>query len=92
NAELALAHEVGKVGTWSIHGERPIGYWSALTQQMLGLPGRSTSLEGFLTRVHEEDRAWLNDMLVRALAGKGALNAMFRLRSGDGSLRWLSAR
>lgn len=92
NAELALAHEVGKVGTWSIHGERPIVYWSALTQQMLSLPGRSTSLEGFLTRVHEEDRAWLNDMLVRALAGKGALNAMFRLRSGDGFLRWLSAR
>ena len=92
NAELALAHEVGRVGTWSIHGEPPTVHWSSLTQQMLGLTGRSSSLETFLARVHEEDRSWLKDRLERARQGRDALNAMFRLRLDDGSQRWLSAR
>ncbi|MCD9085744.1 EAL domain-containing protein [Stenotrophomonas sp. SY1] len=91
-AELALAHEVGKVGTWSLHGSVPTLHWSGLTQQMLGLTGRASPLEVFLTRVHEDDRAWLRVMLERARQGKGALNAMFRLCMRDGSLRWLSAR
>ncbi len=91
-AELALAHEVGKVGTWSLHGSLPTLHWSGLTQQMLGLGARAAPLETFLARVHEEDRAWLRVMLDRARDGKGALNAMFRLCMRDGSLRWLSAR
>lgn len=92
SAELALAHEVGKVGTWSLLGVVPTLHWSVLTQQMLGLSGRSSPLDVFLERVHEEDRAWLRVMLDRARQGKGALNAMFRLCMRDGSLRWLSAR
>jgi len=91
-AELTLAHEVGKVGTWSIHGDAPVLEWSAPTQQMLGLPARSVSLEAFFQCVHEEDRSWLQVMVNHALDGKGALNAMFRLCMHDGSLRWLSAR
>lgn len=91
-AELELAHEVGKVGTWSIHGEVPMLDWSLLTQQMLDLPTRASSLDGFFHRVHEDDRAWLRVMLNHARDGKGALNAMFRLHMADGSLRWLSAR
>lgn len=91
-AELALAHEVGKVGTWSIRGEKPVLHWSALTQQMLGLPTRSAPLEVLFGHVSEEDEATLRAMLRHARDGEGAMNTMFRLRLPDGSLRWLSAR
>lgn len=91
-AELALAHEVGKVGTWSVHGQPPQLAWSELTRQMLQLRGERSSLAEFLAQVHEDDRATLRDKLAMARAGQGALNTVFRLRMKDGSLRWLSAR
>lgn len=91
-AELALAHEVGKVGTWSIREGARILQWSALTRQMLELPGDSAPLEALFTRVHEDDQSRLRQQVSRALDGKGAVNAMFRLRLPDGSFRWLSAR
>jgi len=92
NAELALAYEVGKVGTWSVQGLPPRLVWSELTRQMLGLKGNSASPEQLLALVHEDDRASLKDKLESAQAGRGALNAVYRLKLPDGSWRWLSAR
>ncbi len=92
NAELALAYEVGKVGTWSVQGLPPRLVWSELTRQMLGLKGNSASPEQLLALVHEDDRASLKDKLELAQAGRGALNAVYRLKLPDGSWRWLSAR
>ena len=91
-AELALAHEVGKVGTWSIRGDGRTLHWSALTQQMLGLEGRSSTLQALYARVHGEDVAVLREVLDAAGEGQGAVNATFRLLLADGSFRWLSAR
>lgn len=92
NAELALAYEVGKVGTWSVQGLPPRLVWSELTRQMLGLKGNSASPEQLLALVHQDDRASLKDKLESAQAGRGALNAVYRLKLPDGSWRWLSAR
>ncbi|WP_312367034.1 EAL domain-containing protein [Stenotrophomonas sp.] len=92
NAELALAYEVGKVGTWSVQGLPPRLVWSELTRQMLGLKGNSASPEQLLALVHDDDRASLKDKLESAQAGHGALNAVYRLKLPDGSWRWLSAR
>ncbi len=91
-AELALAHQVGKVGTWSIDRDGGMLRWSALTRRMFALPTRQASLEEFYAHVHEEDRVWLRAQVVQGLEAGRPVNALFRLVLGDGTLRWLSAR
>ncbi|WP_157722947.1 PAS domain S-box protein, partial [Stenotrophomonas pictorum] len=91
-AELALAHQVGKVGTWSISGDGGTLRWSAQTQQLFGLSTRQSTLPALYARVHAEDRPTLRAELQAALANGGVVNALFRLVLRDGSTRWLSAR
>lgn len=92
SAELALAHRVGKVGTWSMDDDGSGLRWSALSQRMFALPRRQAGMDEFFERVHRDDRAALRTMLADAWAGKGAMNAMFRLVLPGGELRWLSVR
>ncbi|MGE4459199.1 MAG: EAL domain-containing protein [Stenotrophomonas sp.] len=91
-AELALAHQVGKVGTWSIDRKDGTLRWSALTRRMFALPVRQARLEEFYAHVHEEDRPWLRQQVQQATEAGRAVNALFRLVLRDGSVRWLSAR
>ena len=91
-AELALAHQVGRVGTWSIDRRDEVLRWSALTRRMLGLPARKSGLEDFLARVHEEDRPWLRSQIRLALDEARPMNELLRVLLDDGSERWLSAR
>ncbi|MQP75952.1 EAL domain-containing protein [Stenotrophomonas sp. MYb238] len=91
-AELALAHQVGKVGTWSIDRKGESVRWSALTRRMFSLPARQARLEEFYAHVHEEDRPWLRQQVEQATKAGRALNALFRLVLHDGTVRWLSAR
>jgi len=91
-AELALAHQVGKVGTWSIDRRGGTLRWSALTRRMFALPARQARLEEFYAQVHEEDRPWLRQQVQQATEAGRAVNALFRLVLRDGSVRWLSAR
>ncbi|MCL7715310.1 bifunctional diguanylate cyclase/phosphodiesterase [Stenotrophomonas mori] len=91
-AELALAHRVGKVGTWSIDGEGRLLNWSALTRRMLALPLRQASLQVFYDHVHAQDRAALQAQVAGALDTGRAVSALFRLRLHDGSHRWLSVQ
>ncbi|WP_442683278.1 bifunctional diguanylate cyclase/phosphodiesterase [Stenotrophomonas sp. JC08] len=91
-AELALAYQVGKVGTWSLDAAGRVLAWSALTRRMLALPARHAALEDFYAWVHVEDRAELREQVRQTLESGQPLNALFRLTLRDGSLRWLSAR
>jgi len=91
-AELALAHKVGKVGTWSIEGDGAWVHWSDITRQMFGLELRGASLEAFLGQVCDEDRELLREELARAWNGEEALDMTYRFVLPDGGLRWLSVR
>ncbi|MGB3393296.1 MAG: PAS domain-containing protein, partial [Stenotrophomonas sp.] len=91
-AELALAHKVGKVGTWSIEGDGSWVHWSDITRQMFGLDLRGASLEAFLGQVCDEDRERLREELARAWDGEEALDMTYRFVLPDGGLRWLSVR
>ena len=91
-AELALAHKVGKVGTWSIEGDGSWVHWSDITRQMFGLDLRGASLEAFLGQVCDEDRELLREELARAWDGEEALDMTYRFVLPDGGLRWLSVR
>jgi PAS domain S-box-containing protein len=91
-AELAMAHQVGKVGTWSISSDGSTLRWSAQTQQLFGLSTRQSTLPALYARVHPEDCPALKAELQQALDSGGVVNSLFRLRLRDGSTRWLSAR
>lgn len=91
-AELALAHQVGKVGTWSISSDRSTLRWSLQAQQLFGLSARQSTLEVLYARVHADDRLWLQAHLQEALDSGSAVNALFRLQLRDGAIRWVSAR
>ena len=91
-AELALAHKVGKVGTWSIEGEGGWVHWSEITRQMFGLEAAGASLEKFLGRVHEEDREHLREELERAWRDEAAMDMTYRFVLPDGGMRWLAVR
>ncbi|SBV37921.1 Diguanylate cyclaSe/phosphodiesterase with PAS/PAC sensor [uncultured Stenotrophomonas sp.] len=91
-AELALAHKVGKVGTWFIEGDGTWVHWSDITRQMFGLELRGTSLEAFLGQVCDEDREHLRKELARAWNGEEALDMTYRFILPDGGLRWLAVR
>ena len=92
-AELALAHKVGKVGTWSIEGDGTRVRWSDTTRQMFRLEQHSASLESFLEQVCDGEREHLREDLARAWAGEGALDMTYRfMMPGSGELRWLAVR
>ncbi len=90
-AELALAHRVGRVGTWWMDAEGGL-HWSRSSQRIFGLPQRSARRDDVLARVHVDDRAMLASMLDETWAGRGPMSVMFRLFGAGGTMRWLSAR
>ncbi len=91
-AELALAHQVGKVGTWYIEGDGTQVHWSEVTRQMFRLEQRHTTLDAFLGQVFEEDRGHLRAELARAWNGEEALDMTYRFMLPGGGSRWLSVR
>ncbi len=91
-AELALAHQVGKVGTWFIEGDASILRWSPPTRRMFAVDREHTRLETFLARVHQDEQAALREMLAAAWAGTHPLDTVFRLVLPGGGVRWLSVR
>lgn len=91
-AELALAHKVGKVGTWSIEGKGGWVHWSEITRQMFGLESAGASLEAFLGKVHEEDREHLREEVERAWRDEATLDMTYRFMLPDGGMRWLAVR
>ncbi len=92
-AELALAHKVGKVGTWFIEGDGTQVHWSEATRQMFGLEQTNVSLETFLVQVcGDADRQRLREELARAWKGEQALDMTYCFQLPDREPFWLSVR
>ncbi|MGV8961044.1 MAG: bifunctional diguanylate cyclase/phosphodiesterase [Stenotrophomonas sp.] len=91
-SELALAHQVGKVGTWFIDGDGTVLHWSPPTRRMFALDREHTRLETALARVHRDEQPALRQMLGAAWAGTQPLDTEFRIVLPGGAVRWLSVR
>jgi PAS domain S-box-containing protein len=65
-----------------------------LTEKLRELLGYSATEEAtydsFLMRVHEEDRAEVNQAVQRALAERGRYHSEYRVVRPDGTLRWMT--
>jgi PAS domain S-box-containing protein len=94
HARLAEAQEVGHVGSW----EWTIGtntlWWSVELFRIYGIsPGDVVpSYEGFLERVHPDDRAAVDGEVRTALERRAPFSFEHRLVRPDGSVRTMYAR
>ncbi len=82
---LAALADVG-VGLWSFDLDHESWFWSSELNRILGLSdGAAASGQGFLDRVHADDRASLAD------AAPGLPEGCYRVvREGTGEVRWIS--
>jgi PAS domain S-box-containing protein len=91
---LLEAQQVGHIGSWEWNIERNLVSWSEELYRIYGLdPGSfAASYEGFLERVHPEDRARVDEAVRRSLEDRQPFGFEHRLLRPDGSIRTLSAR
>jgi PAS domain S-box-containing protein len=95
-ARLESTLRASSVGTWTwdLASDRLMAdectarmYSIAASAAAKGLPAAA-----YLQAVHEEDRTDVADALERAIALCGAYDIEYRVRQGDGAVRWLQAR
>ncbi len=95
---LRLALETGRIGLWVWNSTNVAnaGDWSDRLKEIFGLPqDAEVTHDVFLKAVHPEDREWVNDSVMRALAGEngGTYQAEYRsVHPTDGSEHWVTAR
>lgn len=92
HAELRLAHQVGRVGTWYVDEDASQLHWSPLCRDLFGVPMETVPLAEFFGRVHHDDGERLRRAFYDAFAGDAVLDEVFRLVLPGGEVRWLTAR
>ncbi|HEX6433231.1 MAG TPA: PAS domain S-box protein, partial [Gemmatimonadales bacterium] len=89
---LQLALSAARMGTW--HYDLSTGElsWDDNLKQLYGLDQQTSvqTREDFLQRVHQEDRAFVQDSLAAALATGGQLECEFRIVPPGGKMRWVA--
>ncbi|KLD78156.1 EAL domain-containing protein [Xanthomonas hyacinthi] len=90
--ELRLAHAMGGIGTWRVEADRRHLLLAEQTGALFGARQLRMSLPAFLARVHDDDRARIEQLYDAALHGNGEYNVVYRMHLPDGGLRWLAAR
>jgi PAS domain S-box-containing protein len=88
--KLDLAVEAGNVGAFSWNVKTGEMEWSAMHYKLFGvdLGGPPPRHEQFLNMVTEEDRRYVEAEKQAALAGCRDYSIKYRLRRGDGLIRW----
>jgi len=79
------------MGTWVWSVENNSLVWDENLRKLYGLgPGeRISNYEGFLERVHPDDRTFVADSVKRVLQGGGDLDYQFRIVLPGGQVRWI---
>jgi PAS domain S-box-containing protein len=90
---IDLAAETANFALWTIDFERGESWMSEKGRELFGFtPDEPPLREGFLERVHPEDREAVANAMDRARAASEAFEIEFRLLRPDGENRWLNAR
>jgi PAS domain S-box-containing protein len=88
---LQLALDAAKLGWWQYDALRRIFSWDARSKEIFGAPEDGATVEEFMNWVHPDDveRVWTayNAALDPAEPKRSA--TQFRLRRGEGKVRWL---
>ena len=90
--QLQTALDAARMGVW---------YWSATENRLtwddtlrriygLGTDDRVAGYEDFITRVHPDDRTFVEGTVGAALTAGGRLDYEFRITLPDGRVRWIA--
>ena len=92
DAQLRVALDGARMGIWSWSAERNTLVWDETLRRLYGLApaDQVTSYEDFLSRVHPDDREFVNQSVRRAVAEGGRLDYEFRIILPDGRIRWIA--
>jgi PAS domain S-box-containing protein len=92
--QLRLAFEATKIGTGELDLQLNQTTFSNALQQVLGFaPGAfNPTFEGYVERVHPEDRALVRQAVEQAIAGQPDIALDYRIVWPDGSIRWVTSR
>jgi PAS domain-containing protein len=87
---LAAAARLANLGYWEIDAAGQRVSWSEGGCRILGLPltDRTRSWEGFISLVHAEDRAGVEECRARMLRGEDNFPVVFRLALPDAGVRY----
>jgi two-component system, cell cycle sensor histidine kinase and response regulator CckA len=93
-ARLDLALAAAKMGVWEYDPRTKLGWWSDNLYEIFQYgPSRLRTLEGFLTRVHPDDRAAFAAIAEAAEHGRGeTFEFEFRVLGVDNVTRWARSR
>jgi PAS domain S-box-containing protein len=88
---LSLALEASGAGVWSWELATQEVVWSARTAELFDTPLEELdgSYEGFLARVHPEDRDAVARTIAEALENRDQCRQEFRIVLPDGGIRWI---
>ena len=92
DAQLTVALDAARMGIWSWSAEDNHLVWDDTLRRLYGLgPGDEVSgYDDFLSRVHPEDRDFVDQTVRRALGDRGRLDYEFRIVLPDGRIRWIA--
>ncbi len=90
--QLRLALDSARMGIWFWSVENNTLTWDETLRRLYGLAAEEqvTGYEGFLSRVHPEDRGFVTESVRKALEGSGKLDYEFRIVLPDGKVRWIA--
>lgn len=91
-ARLELALNSTGFGIWEIDHLSGRTEWNATLCNLLGLESGPNSVAEFLVRVHQDDRARVEDFLSHLHTESAIVQADFRLRHQDGRWLWVEGR
>ena len=92
--ELELAQEVAKIGSWSLNLKTNEVAWSDEMYNIFEIDKEKLkpSYEVFLSRVHPEDRAKVNDNYIKSLKDKQTYHIVHRLLMDEGRIKWIDEK
>ena len=90
---MRLAQEVAKIGAFERNFQTGVSTWSPELEPLYGLPrgGFGGTMGAWLERVHPDDQGLAKTAVEKAMVS-GHLEAEWRAKWPDGTIRWLAVR
>jgi two-component system cell cycle sensor histidine kinase/response regulator CckA len=92
DAQLRVALDAACMGIWSWSAENDTLVWDDTLRRLYGLrpTDQVKRYEDFLSRVHPDDREFVDQTVRRAFGDAGRLDYEFRIILPDGGIRWIA--
>ncbi len=90
---LSLAADSAEAGLWELDYGTGLFWATERAREIFGYdPEEVISMERFEASVHPDDLERVRQVIARALSEREPVNIEYRIRVGDGLLKWISSR